>query len=320
YSCVRIPELFLVNLGIPSNVPTTVDVSPQLPAAPPTLIPAIHLCSHLHIYLHAKKPNTVALSSDSFGCGWIQRDDDSFILESGSFLWTDGPISPQASELGFILQRKPHLYSPDWLCPQCNTAPEDINHLWTCPYILPELNPCMTHRKEIAKFRDDCISAFSSLKTLPNSFCDDFSALDCWDFNTPSASCLWLTRGLLPAHLTTFLKDYFLLSTIYKIVSPLLNDFQLELYGEIWLCRNVLFHAWEESQGISASSKSKTKDGLSSNSSVTSSHHHHSSLASVPQDSWISWISSSIIWGGSWISHLDFLRRLTVQPLRIVLW
>ncbi|PKY63249.1 hypothetical protein RhiirA4_491549, partial [Rhizophagus irregularis] len=38
------------------------------------------------------------------GCGWIQRDDDSFILESGSFLWTNGPISPQASELGFILQ------------------------------------------------------------------------------------------------------------------------------------------------------------------------------------------------------------------------
>ncbi|PKY62152.1 hypothetical protein RhiirA4_432333, partial [Rhizophagus irregularis] len=137
-----------------------------------------------------------------------------------------------------LQQRKPHLYSPDWLCPQCNTAPEDINHLWTCPYILPELNPCMTHRKEIAKFRDDCISAFSSLKTLPDSFCDEFSALDCWDFNTPSASCLWLTRGLLPAHLTTFLKDYFLLSTIYKVVSPLLNDFQLELYGEIWLCRN----------------------------------------------------------------------------------
>jgi hypothetical protein len=43
-------------------------------------------------------------------------------------------------------------------------------------------------------------------------------------------------------------------------------------------------------------------------------------LASVPQDSWISWISSSIIRGGSWISHLDFLRRLTVQPLRISLW
>ncbi|PKY59943.1 hypothetical protein RhiirA4_430771 [Rhizophagus irregularis] len=103
YSCVRVPELFLVNPGIPSNVPTTVDVSPPLPTAPPTLIPAIHLCSHLHIYLYAKKHNTVASSPASIGCGWIQRDDDSFILESGSFLWTNGPISPQASELGFIL-------------------------------------------------------------------------------------------------------------------------------------------------------------------------------------------------------------------------
>ncbi|CAB4408369.1 unnamed protein product [Rhizophagus irregularis] len=143
--------------------------------------------------------------------------------------------------LSTLQQRKPYLYSLDWLCPQCNSAPEDINHLWTCPYILPELNPCMTHRKEIAKFRDDCISAFSSLKILPDSFCDEFSALDCWNFATPSASCFWLTRGLLPAHLTTFLRNYFLLSTIYKIISPLLNDFQLELYGEIWLCRNVLF-------------------------------------------------------------------------------
>ncbi|PKY61307.1 hypothetical protein RhiirA4_486098 [Rhizophagus irregularis] len=162
-----------------------------------------------------------------------------------------------------------------------------------------QLNPCLTHRKEVTKFRDDCITAFSSSRTLPDSFGEDFSALDCWNYITPSASCLWLTRGLLPTHLTEFLKDYFPLSVIYKVISPLLNDFQLELYGEIWLCRNVLFHVWEESQGISASSKSKTKDGPSPNSSINSPHQHNSSLATVPQDSWISWISSSIIWGGS---------------------
>ncbi|PKY40673.1 hypothetical protein RhiirA4_454098 [Rhizophagus irregularis] len=99
-------------------------------------------------------------------------------------------------------------------------------------------------------------------------------------------------------------------------ISPLLNDFQVELYGEIWLCRNVLFHAWEESQGISATSKSRSPSIVSS-SAISPSRHHNSSLASVFQDSWISWISSFIIQGGSWISHLDFLCRLTVQPLRI---
>ncbi|PKY44227.1 hypothetical protein RhiirA4_458447, partial [Rhizophagus irregularis] len=129
-----------------------------------------------------------------------------------------------------LQQRKPYLYSPDWLCPQCNSAPEDINHLWTCPYILLELNLCITHRKEIAKFWDGCIVAFSFLKTLSDSFCNEFFALDCWNYNTPSASCLWLTQELLPAHLTTFLKKYFSLSAIYKVISPLLNDFQLELY------------------------------------------------------------------------------------------
>ncbi|CAB4422049.1 unnamed protein product [Rhizophagus irregularis] len=104
YSCVRVPELFLVDPGIPSSVLTTVDVSLRLPIVPPTLFPEIHLCPHLYIYVYAEqyKPNTS--SSDSMGCGWLQRDDDEFILATGSFLWTNGPVSPQASELGFILQ------------------------------------------------------------------------------------------------------------------------------------------------------------------------------------------------------------------------
>ncbi|PKY35572.1 hypothetical protein RhiirB3_456551 [Rhizophagus irregularis] len=154
-----------------------------------------------------------------------------------------------------LQQRKPYLYSPDWLCPQCNSAPEDLNHLWTCPYILPELNPCLTHHSEVVKFRDSCLSSFLSLKPLDSKFQIEFSALDCWNYETPSPSCLWLTKGLLPAHLTKFLNIYFPLSVIYKTISPLLNDFQVELYGEIWLCQNVLFHAWEESQGILAASK-----------------------------------------------------------------
>ncbi|PKC52913.1 hypothetical protein RhiirA1_480399 [Rhizophagus irregularis] len=101
-----------------------------------------------------------------------------------------------------LQQRKPYLYSLDWLCPQCNSAPEDLNHLWICPYILSELNPCLTHRSEIVKFRDSCLSSFLSLKPLDSTFQTGFSALDCWDYETPSPSCLWLTRGLIPTHLT----------------------------------------------------------------------------------------------------------------------
>ncbi|PKK56856.1 hypothetical protein RhiirC2_799161 [Rhizophagus irregularis] len=179
-----------------------------------------------------------------------------------------------------LQQRKPYLYSPDWLCPQCNSAPEDLNHLWTCPYILPDLNPCITHRSELVKFRDSCLSSFLSLKPLDITFQTGFSALDCWNFESPSPSCLWLTRGLLPTHLTT--------------ISPLLNHFQVELYGEIWLCQNVLFHAWEESQGISAASKLRGPS-LKSPSTTISLQIPNSSLATVSQNSWISWISSSII-------------------------
>ncbi|PKY60661.1 hypothetical protein RhiirA4_484617 [Rhizophagus irregularis] len=141
-----------------------------------------------------------------------------------------------------LQQHKPHVYSPDWLCPQCNMAPKDINHLWTCSYILSELNPCLTHQKEILNFWDSCLVSFSSMKQLPPSFPDEFFALDCWDCLTPSQSCLLLTRGLIPTHLMTFLKTHFMVSTVYKIISPLLNDFQIELYGKIWLCQNVLFY------------------------------------------------------------------------------
>ncbi|PKC54362.1 hypothetical protein RhiirA1_403674 [Rhizophagus irregularis] len=203
-----------------------------------------------------------------------------------------------------LQQRMPHLYSLDWFCPQCYSAPEDLNHFWTCPYILPDLNPRLTHRSEVIKFRDLYLSSFLSLKSLDIFFQTEFSTLDCWDYETPFPSCLWLTRGLLPAHLMAFLKPYFSLSTIYKTISPLLNDFQVELYGKIWLCWNVLFHAWEESQGISAASKLRGPS-LNSPPITSSSHIHNSSLATVSQDSWISWISSSII-RGRWPLPMTF--------------
>ncbi|PKY35343.1 hypothetical protein RhiirB3_456021 [Rhizophagus irregularis] len=88
-------------------------------------------------------------------------------------------LSNMLPTLTTLQQRKPYLYSSNWLYPQCNSALKDLNHLWT------------------------------SLKPLPVLFLDDFFALDCWNFDTPSSSCLWLTRGLLPTHLTLFLKNYF---------------------------------------------------------------------------------------------------------------
>ncbi|PKY62392.1 hypothetical protein RhiirA4_488792 [Rhizophagus irregularis] len=103
YSCVRIPEVFLVDSAIPPFLPT-VATSHQLPAAPPTLTPEICLSSHMHIYIYADQRRNVVSPHDGIGCSWIQRDEDSFILASGSFLWTNGPLMPQALELGFILQ------------------------------------------------------------------------------------------------------------------------------------------------------------------------------------------------------------------------
>ncbi|PKY37228.1 hypothetical protein RhiirB3_461994 [Rhizophagus irregularis] len=148
-------------------------------------------------------------------------------------------------------------------------------------------------------------------------------ALDCWDCDPPSFSCLRLARGLIPISLTEFLGNYFSSLTIWFILDTPLHDFHFDLYVQIWLCRSIFFHHWESAQGITKKLKSSAL-GPSSiplpsfNIPLDSST---PSLATVSLDSWVSWVSSSIIRGGSWISHLDFWRCLTVQPLlRISFW
>ncbi|PKY54937.1 hypothetical protein RhiirA4_427137 [Rhizophagus irregularis] len=102
YSCVRIPELFLVDSSSLS-LPTEAIVSTELPGAPSTFNPELHVTMEQHIYLHAKSSVPKPMSSNDIICGWVQQDDD-LILSSGTFSWTNGPISPQSTELGFILR------------------------------------------------------------------------------------------------------------------------------------------------------------------------------------------------------------------------
>ncbi|PKY60472.1 hypothetical protein RhiirA4_484208, partial [Rhizophagus irregularis] len=102
YSCVRIPELFLVDSSYPS-LPTDAIVSHKLPDVLPYFDPDLRINTEQHIYLHARSSIPKPMSSNDIICGWVQRDDD-LILSSGTFSWTDGPVSPQSSELGFILR------------------------------------------------------------------------------------------------------------------------------------------------------------------------------------------------------------------------
>ncbi|GET59571.1 reverse transcriptase family protein [Rhizophagus irregularis DAOM 181602=DAOM 197198] len=225
-----------------------------------------------------------------------------------------------------LQRRKPHLYNPNWLCPQCNSFPETLDHLWTCPYILPEFSPLQTFKTLLSALRttylDNFLSA-SSFIPLPDSFAAEFMALNCWDCDPSSISCLRLTRGLIPISLIEFLGIYFSSPTIWSILDTPLHDFHFDLYVQIWLCRSIFFHHWELAQGITKKMKSSAL-GPSSILRPSSNIPFDSStpsLATASLDSWVSWVSSSIIRGGSWISHLDFWRRLTVQPLlRISFW
>ncbi|PKB95884.1 hypothetical protein RhiirA5_385708 [Rhizophagus irregularis] len=225
-----------------------------------------------------------------------------------------------------LQKRKPHIYDPSWSCSQCNSSPETLDHLWTCPYILPEFSPFNTFKTLLLELRTVCREKFLSatpLIPLSDSFVVEFMALDCWKCDFPSSSCLRLARGLIPIFLTGFLGPYFSSSVIWSILDTLLHDFHFDLYVQIWLCRSVFFHHWESAQGITNKMKSSVigPSPISYPSSQISPDFSTPSLATVSLDSWVSWVSSYIIRGRSWISHLDFWRRLTVQPLlRISFW
>ncbi|GET58995.1 RNA-directed DNA polymerase from mobile element jockey-like [Rhizophagus irregularis DAOM 181602=DAOM 197198] len=158
-----------------------------------------------------------------------------------------------------LQKRKPHIYDPSWSCSQCNSSPETLDHLWTCPYILPEFSPFNTFKTLLLELRTVCREKFLSatpLIPLSDSFVVEFMALDCWKCDFPSSSCLRLARGLIPIFLTGFLGLYFSSSVIWSILDTLLHDFHFDLYVQIWLCRSVFFHHWESAQGITNKMKS----------------------------------------------------------------
>ncbi|CAB4440133.1 unnamed protein product [Rhizophagus irregularis] len=132
-----------------------------------------------------------------------------------------------------LQKRDPSSYPPDWLCALCHSAPEDLDHLWTCPYIIPDASPRLIFHKLMLSFHDKCITQFSDTSPLSDQFLLEFSALDCWDFTTPSSPCLWLARSLLPADLVHLLQQLYSRKKIFEILSSLLLEFQEQLYWDI---------------------------------------------------------------------------------------
>ncbi|PKC02213.1 hypothetical protein RhiirA5_425573 [Rhizophagus irregularis] len=178
----------------------------------------------------------------------------------------------------------------------------------------------ITHRALFRTFKTTLLDKFLHTPTstvLPQTFDLDFLSLDCWSTTSSSVSYHWLTRGLIPSSLTSFLRAWFSNAQILDVIAPALKDFHFTIYVEIWICRSILFNAWEKSKGITISQKRSSTSQQRITTSPATSSPLSSSMASVSSDSWVSWVSSSIVQGGSWISYLDFLRRLTVQPLRL---
>jgi len=72
-----------------------------------------------------------------------------------------------------------------WLaCPLCHSVSEDFDHLWTCPYIFPDVNPNLIFYARMTFFHDACIAKSSKAIFLSDTFVNAFSTLYCWDFKT----------------------------------------------------------------------------------------------------------------------------------------
>lgn len=79
-----------------------------------------------------------------------------------------------------MLQKcKPFSFPSDWLYAFCHSTPEDLNHLWTCLYIIPDTSSRSIYHKLVAFFRNACIENFSEIAPLLDLFKSDFSALTC---------------------------------------------------------------------------------------------------------------------------------------------
>ncbi|CAB4440165.1 unnamed protein product [Rhizophagus irregularis] len=87
-----------------------------------------------------------------------------------------------------LQKRDPSSYPPDWLCALCHSAPEDLDHLWTCPYIIPDASPRLIFHKLMLSFHDKCITQFSDTSPLSDQFLLEFSALDYSQEHVPKSS------------------------------------------------------------------------------------------------------------------------------------
>ncbi|PKC55339.1 hypothetical protein RhiirA1_475774 [Rhizophagus irregularis] len=92
--------------------------------------------------------------------------------------------------LKHLQQRRPSIYNSSWLCPSCNSATEDLQHLWECPCNLTEYKPCSTHRILFRTFKTTLLDKFlhtPASTVLPQTFDLDFLSLK-FGFVAPSFS------------------------------------------------------------------------------------------------------------------------------------
>ena len=200
-----------------------------------------------------------------------------------------------------LKRRRPDLYPANQTCPLChNNVPEDLKHLWFCPYFATESTLL------ISKTKEHFFTQLSALNTKnrPINF-DSIGTLSCWNRDRSAATRLdfvLLFRGFIPLDLTNSLpkciKKQDALNALFSTLTSTRATFRLH----IWLPRCEQVTKFEEARNISRSDKFSRYNSSTTSRSATSKTHSLSHLSG----NWKSWIERSIRSGSDdWLGFLE---------------
>jgi hypothetical protein len=211
-----------------------------------------------------------------------------------------------ASELPLLhkLQtvRRPDLYSNDWLCPSCNTAPETWIHLWHCS-IYSDIFKSILNDTSRKLF--DLLPSFTKYSS---KFRDSWSSLWCWKFPDPTSSSPLsfetLFKGFVLSELFTITRSCFnnnkeTVAAILSVISEARSKFK----SDIWKPRNLHMSLFERAHNI-------TEEAKQSRRCFSSAH----STSPRPHDQrWRKWIANSLITNKPWQGFPQRINSLFVS-------
>ena len=195
--------------------------------------------------------------------------------------------------LEIMKHRRPDLYSSQLTCFCCNYDNETLDHLWTCPSCISNVNSIISKSQNLlfAKLLANNESAdLTAIKTNP---------IWTWQHSNQFVSDLLFARGIILLSLVdqisaiTHSQEY-----TFTLIGQL-HDHLMDLFIlDIWMPRNDKLKEFEESLGIKSEDKKRSRTPDLSYDKPTLGPIIQQSL--LKPWSYMKWMYNSIIFGYTW--------------------